>query len=309
MKYLFGPVNSRRLGISLGVDLMPYKTCSLDCVYCECGGTTALTSVIAEYVPTDDVIAELDEYLSGAPRLDMITFSGSGEPTLHSGIGRIISHIRERYPQYKIAVLTNGTLFSDPAVRSSVAPADIVVPSLDAVSREAFCRIGRPARGITPEGVIDGLVEFRTMFRGRLYLEIFIVPGVNDGPEELRTLREAALKIRPDAVQINSLDRPGTESWVAPAGRNTLESLRDFFAPLAVDIIGSPAEHVYEDRHGADLMKSVISILRRRPSTLEDLMVALGSDREVLIKVLASMKDKEMITSDILERGEFYRIV
>ncbi|MBP7735250.1 MAG: radical SAM protein [Spirochaetes bacterium] len=309
MKYLFGPVNSRRLGISLGVDLMPYKTCSLDCVYCECGATTAVTSTRAEYVPTDEVIAELDGYLAGAPRLDVITFSGSGEPTLHSGIGRIIGHIRERYPRYKIAVLTNGTLLWDPAVRESIAPADIVVPSLDAASPEAFARIGRPAGGITPERVIGGLVEFRAMFRGRLYLEIFIIPGVNDGPEELAKLRDAALKIRPDAVQINSLDRPGTESWVAPAGRDALESLRNFFAPLAVDIIGRPAERVYEDKHVTDLMKSIISILRRRPSTLDDLMVALGSDREVLLKVLASMKEKEMITSDMLERGEFYRIV
>lgn len=309
MKYLFGPVNSRRLGVSLGVDLMPYKTCSLNCVYCECGGTTALTSVIAEYVPTDDVIAELDGYLAGSPRLDVITFSGSGEPTLHSGIGRIISHIRERYPQYKIAVLTNGTLFSDPAVRSSVAPADIVVPSLDAVSREAFARIGRPARGITPEGLVDGLVEFRKEFRGRLFLEIFIVPGVNDTPEELARLRDAALRIRPDSVQINSLDRPGAEEWVKPAGRDDLVSLRDWFAPLKVEIIGRPAERVYRDRHVNDMMKEIISILRRRPSTLDDLQLALGSDREQLRNVLGSMIGDEMITVELLDRGEFYRIV
>lgn len=309
MKYLFGPVNSRRLGVSLGVDLMPYKTCSLNCVYCECGGTTSLTSEVAEYVPTEDVIAELDGYLAGSPRLDVITFSGSGEPTLHSGIGRIIRHIRERYPQYKIAVLTNGTLLWNPAVRSSIAPADIVVPSLDAVSPGAFEKIGRPAGGITPDRVVDGLVEFRKEFPGRLFLEIFIVPGVNDTPEELAGLRDAALKIRPDSVQVNSLDRPGAEVWVEPAGRKELESLRELFAPLKVEIIGRPAERVYEDRHVTDMMKEIISILRRRPSTLDDLRLALGSDRETLGKVLESMIGKEMITAEELDRGKFYRIV
>ncbi|HNW30823.1 MAG TPA: radical SAM protein [Spirochaetota bacterium] len=309
MKYLFGPVNSRRLGVSLGVDLMPYKTCSLNCVYCECGGTTSLTSELAEYVPTEDVIAELDGYLAGSPRLDVITFSGSGEPTLHSGIGRIIRHIRERYPQYKIAVLTNGTLLWNPAVRSSIAPADIVVPSLDAVSPGAFEKIGRPAGGITPDRVVDGLVEFRKEFPGRLFLEIFIVPGVNDTPEELAGLRDAALKIRPDSVQVNSLDRPGAEVWVEPAGRKELESLRELFAPLKVEIIGRPAERVYEDRHVTDMMKEIISILRRRPSTLDDLRLALGSDRETLGKVLESMIGKEMITAEELDRGKFYRIV
>ncbi len=309
MKYLFGPVNSRRLGISLGVDLMPYKTCSLNCVYCECGGTTAVTSEVAEYVPTEEVIAELDGYLAGAPRLDVITFSGSGEPTLHSGIGRIIRHLKERYSQYRIAILTNSTLLWDPNVRRSIAPADIVIPSLDAVSPEAFAMIGRPAGGITPDRVVEGLVEFRKEFRGQLFLEIFIVPGVNDGPGELTRLRDAALKIRPDTVQINSLDRPGAESWVEPAGRAELASIRELFAPLEVEIIGRPAERVYEDRHVTDVMKEVISLLRRRPSTLDDLQLALGSDREVLLKVLGSMISKEMITVEILDRGEFYRIV
>ena len=193
MKYCFGPVNSRRFGISLGVDLVPYKTCSLNCVYCECGETTTATSTIDEYVPTDDVIAELDEYLSGAPRLDVVTFSGSGEPTLHAGIGRIIRHIKKRFPQYRVVVLTNGTMLWDRHVRLSIAEADIVVPSLDAVSPGAFARICRPTDDITPGKVVDGLIEFRKEFRGKLYLEIFIVPGVNDTIEELAMLKKAKI--------------------------------------------------------------------------------------------------------------------
>lgn len=309
MKYLFGPVNSRRLGISLGVDLMPCKTCSLDCVYCECGPTTELTTAVAEYVPTDEVIAELDRYLQGVPRLDVITFSGSGEPTLHSGIGRIIDHIKKLYPRYRVAVLTNGTTLVDPAVRRALAGADIVVPSLDAAGPVAFNAIVRPAAGITPDAVIAGLAAFREEYRGKIYLEIFIVPGVNDTDAELDLLKNACEKIRPDLIQINSLDRPGTESWVLPTGRKRIESIARRFEPLAVEIIGSPADRRFADRNDSDLAKSIIAVLRRRPSTAEDLEKSLGSDRAGVEKVLSAMVEIGMITVERLDRGDFYRVV
>jgi len=309
MKYCFGPVNSRRFGISLGVDLVPYKTCSLNCVYCECGETTAVTSTRDEYVPTDEVIAELDAYLSGAPRLDAVTFSGSGEPTLHTGIGRIISHIKKRFPRYKIVVLSNGTMLWDREVRQSIAEADIVVPSLDAVSPGAFARICRPADDITPERVIDGLIEFRKEFSGAIYLEIFIVPGVNDNKEELARLKNACLKIQPDKIQINSLDRPGTESWVEPAGSEELLAIRDFFTPLDAEIIGRPAALSFADGDATDLARSVLSILRRRPSTVDDLIVSIGAGREDLQKALGTMMERGLITVEKLERGDFYRVV
>ena len=309
MKYLFGPVNSRRLGISLGVDLVPFKTCSLNCVYCECGGTTNLTTTVAEYVPTDDVIAELDAYCGPSPRLDVITFSGSGEPTLHSGIGRIIDHIRDRYPQYRVAVLTNGTMLRDPAVRRAIVRADIVVPSLDAVGREAFARVCRPPRDITPETVVQGLVDFRKEFGGKLCLEIFIVPGVNDSPDELARIRDAARAIAPDMVQINSLDRPGAADWVRPVEREGLAAIAQFFRPLAVEVIGKPAARGSDVPKAGNVMKAVVSILRRRPSTVEDLLTALGAGEDELRAVLASMVDAGVITVEKLDRGDFYRMV
>lgn len=309
MKYLFGPVNSRRLGISLGVDLVPYKTCSLNCVYCECGETTTATAARAEYVPTGDVIDELDRYLAAAPGIDVVTFSGSGEPTLHSGIGRIIGHLKERHPRYKIAVLTNGTLLSDPVVRRDIAGADIVIPSLDAASPGVFERVCRPAGGITPEKVIEGLIAFRREFGGKIYLEIFIVPGVNDGKDELSKLRDACMKIRPDGVQINSLDRPAAVDWVEPAGEELLRSIKEFFRPLEAEIIGRPATRTGAGRNAVNLMKSVISILRRRPSTIDDLLAALGPDRAALERALNEMIASGMVTLEKLDRGDFYRMV
>jgi len=143
-KHLFGPVPSRRLGISLGIDLVPYKTCTANCVYCECGKTTNLTIERKEYIPTDEILNELDVYLKQAPDLDYITFSGSGEPTLHSKIGEIINFLKKNYPQYKVAVLTNGTLLFHKELRDELKNADIIKPSLDAGSDEIFKKIKRP---------------------------------------------------------------------------------------------------------------------------------------------------------------------
>jgi len=308
MKYLFGPVNSRRLGISLGVDLVPYKTCSLNCVYCECGDTTEITSTIAEYVLTDDVISELDAYLTGSPRLDAITFSGSGVPTLHAGIGRIISHLKDNHPRYMVAVLTNGTLFWKPDVRKSISRADVVIPSLDAVSRDIFFKIARPAPGITPELVVEGLAEFRKEFGGLMFLEIFIVPGLNDSIAELSKLRESCSFIRPDKIQINSIDRPGSEDWVKPAEQEKLLEIKEFFKPLDVEIIGKPAHRQFTDRHVSNLTKSIIAVLRRRPSTMEDLCTSLGADAEEVKQTVELMMEAGMIAVAKLERGEFYRM-
>jgi len=309
MKYLFGPVNSRRLGVSLGVDLVPYKTCSLNCVYCECGDTTDLTTTVAEYVPTDGVIAELDAYLAGSPHLNAVTFSGSGEPTLHAGIGKIIGHLKARYPRYTVAVLTNGTLLHEPGVRKSILGADVVVPSLDAVGRDAFERICRPAAGIDPDRVVAGLVEFRKEFPGTMYLEIFIVPGINDNPGELARLRDACRAIGPDRIQINSLDRPGAAGWVRPMDGSELLAIRDFFRPLDVEIIGKPAPRPQGDARAVNIITSIMSILRRRPSTADDLLLALGVERGELDSTLESMVASGMITVERLERGAFYRIV
>ncbi|MBN2080537.1 MAG: radical SAM protein [Spirochaetes bacterium] len=310
MKYLFGPVNSRRLGISLGVDLVPHKTCSLNCVYCECGDTTALVTDVAEWVPTREVIAELDEYLEGSPRLDVLTFSGSGEPTLHSGIGEIITHIRTRYPQYRIAVLTNGTMLVDPGVRRSIRDADIVVPSLDAVSPDLFERIARPAPGVRIDEVIEGLVDFRREFRGLLLLEIFVVPGVNDGDDELAALKDACLRIRPDRIQLNTLDRPGAVHWIRPATVGELDSIATRFAPLETEIIGGPAgDEAVPARRPADLEKTVLLTLRRRPSTIADLRATLGVDAKLIEGVLSSLREAGMVKVERLERGDFYRVV
>lgn len=306
MKYLFGPVHSRRLGVSLGVDLMPFKTCSMDCVYCECGATTDLTAERREYVPTGEVIAELDGYLKDAPSLDVITFSGSGEPTLHSGIGDIIRHLKEHYPQYRIVVLTNGSLFWMEEVRKAVIDADILVPSLDAVTEDAVNGINRPAEGITAAKILGGLAALRREYSGELRLEVFVVPGMNDSDSELNKLKQACEAIRPDSIQLNTLDRPGTVETVGKASPALIEHVTRMLYPLPVEVIGKPdysreVSPILGDTEGA-----IIRTLSRRPSTSDDLAKSLDIRLGEVIKILTRMIDEGRVEEKIQERGTFY---
>jgi len=236
-KHLFGPVRSRRLGISLGVNMVPFKTCSLDCVYCECGATTVLTTERKEYIPTDSIIAELDHYLNTDPIIDYVTFGGSGEPTLHSGLGDIISHLKKNHPQKKLAVLTNSTPLSDPKLMADILQCDLIVPSLDAVSDDIFYKINRPEKSLDCAGIIKNLIMLSKEFKGQIWLEIFILPGVNDTDKETALFKEAAAAINPARVQLNSLDRQGTCSNIAVPNAAELEEIARKLAPLPVEIV------------------------------------------------------------------------
>ncbi|MDY6935990.1 MAG: radical SAM protein [Spirochaetota bacterium] len=336
MKYIFGPVNSRRLGLSLGIDLVPYKTCTLNCIYCECGETSNLTSRIDEYVPTDGVIAELSEYLSVRPTLDVLTFSGSGEPTLHSGIKRIITFLKESYSEYRVALLTNGTLFYNKDVRESVLGADIIIPSIDAISEGVFDKITRPISGIDVKTVINGLIELRKEYCGEIILEIFIVPGINDRRSEIEGIRDACLRIRPDRIHLNTLDRPGSEEWIEAATIDSLQEIKYNLAPLVVEIVGSQdaykdhckqaddiqcrassVQHVH--RHSVlnndeidvglkEVSKAVLSTIERRPSTLNDLSIILGIEKPKLTESLQYLLINDKIEERSTKRGSFYRL-
>jgi wyosine [tRNA(Phe)-imidazoG37] synthetase (radical SAM superfamily) len=283
-KYLFGPVFSRRLGRSLGVDLLPYKTCSLDCVYCECGATTTLTAVPSSFVSVDDVIAELDDYLARQPALDFITFAGSGEPTLHDGLGSIIAHVKNKHPGYKVAVLTNGTLFSLPHIRQAVLMADLLVPSLDGATAASLSTINRPDPSINVASVIEGLVALRKEYRGTFVLEVFVVPGVNDSAEEVAALREAALRIAPDAIQLNRLDRPGIFPWVTQAPDALLAAIHEQLRPLTVFEV--PRRQVGEARRMDDsyVQHAILTRLAERAFDTTTLAFLIGLHEGLVAK-------------------------
>jgi wyosine [tRNA(Phe)-imidazoG37] synthetase (radical SAM superfamily) len=306
-KHLFGPVPSRRLGISLGIDLTPQKACTLNCVYCECGKTDDLTLERKEYVPTAEVIDELRHCLSQDPDLDAVTFSGSGEPTLHSGVGEIIAFMKHEFPQYRIVMLTNSTLLHLPEVREALMPADLVVPSLDAVSEDVFRRINRPKHELTSAGLIDGLIAFCDAFENEVWLEVFIIPGVNDTPEELALLKAVFERLRVDRIQLNSLDRPGAVDWIESMPRENLMVLAHQLGD-EVEVIGKPINRQRCSAFSNDTRDRILATIRVRPSTLEDLATALGLHILDAGKYLDVLLGDGVIEQHFGERGVFYRV-
>lgn len=237
---VFGPISSRRLGRSLGIDLLMGKICCQDCIYCEVGRTETLTSLRKEYIPAEKVTAALDKVLQTAPALDFITFSGLGEPTLSTAIGPVIRFIKKNYPQYKVCVLTNGMLLGDPAVRQDIAEADLVIPSLDASNGDEFLKINRPVADISFAQFIAGLKAFTMSFPGEIWLELFIVPGINDSDRSIERFAGIIGNLKVTLIQLNSLDRPGTEEDVSvSSGENAVRfaEVLSFFAET--EILGS----------------------------------------------------------------------
>lgn len=232
MKYIYGPINSRRLGFSLGISLIPYKTCNFDCVYCQLGKTPYALTERKEYVKIDEIISELKSWLanniSNLRQLDYITFSGVGEPTLNIKIGQIISEIR-KITAIPIAVITNSSFLSDPSVFKALLDADLIVPSLDAATQSIFEKVDRPAKGIKIEDIIDGLIRLRKAFSGKIWLEVMLIKGVNDDLSQMRKLKEAIEKINPDRIQLNSPVRATAEPDILPVERNNLEKIRKIF--------------------------------------------------------------------------------
>lgn len=307
-KYLFGPVPSRRLGMSLGVDLVPKKVCSLDCVYCEVGETTKLTIDRKEYIKFSKVKEELIHYFNNNPDPDYITFSGSGEPTLNVCIGEILQFIKQNKPDIPVAVLTNGTMFFDKNVRDAIKDANVVLPSLDAATENVFQKINRPPKGLTIDKYIQGLIDFRNEFKGEIWLEIFILPGYNDKKEELIELKKTILKIKPNSVQLNTLDRPGTVSNLRGATREEMQGVVDFWKLDNIEIIAASPERKNIQSYRDDAETAIIETISRRPCTLDDLTKILGMHINEINKYLDVLDAEKRIEAVEQERGTFYQI-
>lgn len=236
MKYIYGPVNSRRLGLSLGVSLTGEKTCSFNCVYCQLGRTVHLTIERKEYAATRDILEELKTWLEANPeaakKLSYISLCGLGEPTLNTGIGELISAIKQ-VSRVPVAVITNASLFSDAAVRRAVSAADLIVPTLNAATDNVFIRINRPHAEVKLGNIIEGLVNLRREFRGKIWLEVMLVRGINDDIRYIKKLREVTDKINPDKIQLNSPVRTTAEAVVLPVDKKKLEKIKEILGPKA----------------------------------------------------------------------------
>ena len=230
MKYIYGPVKSRRLGLSLGITATSYKTCSFDCIYCQLGRTTLKTAEIQEYIKAGEIIQELTGWAQNNPQaaqtLNYISFSGAGEPTLNSKLGQLIAEIKKIIP-VPIAVITNASLLNNPGVRKAISLADLIIPSLDAASPEVFLHINRPHETLKLDEIIQGLISLKKEFSGQVWLEVMLVHGINDDIRQIKKLSEVIEKINPQKIQLNSPVRSTAEPDVFAVDKSKLEKIKE----------------------------------------------------------------------------------
>jgi wyosine [tRNA(Phe)-imidazoG37] synthetase (radical SAM superfamily) len=276
----------------MGVDLLKYKTCNLDCVYCELGRTACLTTCRDRFVPRQKVLKEIE--LRQEEPFDHLTFAGSGEPTLSLDLGEIVAQAKEIVDS-PVAVITNSTLLTNPAVRREVAAADVVLPSLDAASQAAFLSVNRPASGLYAKDMIQGLKDFRKEFSGEIWLEVMLVRGINDQEAEL--IARAAESTQPDRIQLNTVVRPPAEP-VQALSEEEMQRMLEIFpgAELIPDWDWSVPARI-RDR--------LIDLLSARPCTLEEISRHLeidGSDAIKYCKIL----EKDSLISRRLQGSKLY---
>jgi len=300
-EYIFGPVPSRRLGRSLGVDLVPFKTCSYDCIYCQLGRTTNKTIKRKEWVPIDIVIDQLKAKLSSKP--DYITLSGSGEPTLFSRLEDLISRIKD-ITDIPVAVLTNGSLLWLPEVRNALKSADLVVPSLDAGSSQIFQYVNRPHSDITFSKMLDGLVKFRDEYSGKYWLEVFLIAGVTTTDAEINRLANCVNSICPDKVQVNTVTRPPAEDFAERVPEKQLQTLAAQLYEKAEVI--ADYSNVHKQQDFSARREDVLILLQRRPCSVEDIAAGLGLHRNEVVKYVEELSAEGKIEAKQQNQKLYY---
>ena len=304
-RHVYGPVPSRRLGRSLGVDLVPFKTCTYDCIYCQLGRTTCKTLERKPYVPVDEALAELERSLESGSAPDYIGLAGSGEPTLNSDLGLLIKSIKARTP-IPVAVITNGSLLWMPEVRQALKGADLVLPSLDAGDPAGFQRINRPRGGIPFEHMVEGLEVFTREFPGQVWLEVFLLAGLNDDPSSVGRLADHVRRIGPARVQLNTVARPPAEASALAPSPERMHGLLSVF-PGRVELISEAmAESVPADPLVSGESEAVLALLGRRPCTDRDVAVGLNLHPAEALKILGRLVASGLVRSTRSGGKTFY---
>ena len=305
MKTIFGPVPSRRLGFSLGVDIIPYKTCSFDCIYCELGKTDCKTIQPVDVIQPDAVLKELEQVLSASPlNLDYITVSGSGEPTLHPQLGLIIKEIK-KMGSVPVALLTNGSLLFNDEILERVLAADVVVPSLDAPDQVVFQTVNRPHPSLSFDQLIEGLINLGKSKGPRIWLEVLLLRGINDTPEQIESFGQYIEKINPEKIQLNTVVRPPVENYAAPLPDERLREIQKIWGPGA-EIISAPARDKVQTK-GLLQDSKICELVARRPCTAEDIARFLGLSLEETVPILDRLILAKKIHYDLFNRQGFYR--
>lgn len=308
--YLYGPIPSRRLGLSYGVDIVPFKVCTLDCVYCQLGRTVEKTSERKDFGSVEPVLAELRDALAEGSRADFVTIGGSGEPTLHLRLGELVDGMKQ-ITDIPVALLTNGTLLYRPDVRADCAGVDVAMPSLDAGDEQTFRRIDRPERTISVEKVISGLCTFRKEFSGKIWLEVFFVRSTNTSPPQIAHLKDAIDRIRPDKVQLNTAVRPTADPNVARLDAVELERIAAQLGPTC-EVVADFSRTGDEQMSAADprvceSRQTLLSMLKRRPCSLDDISAGLSLSRSEASKRVAELRELGLIQAEVRGGHVFFK--
>jgi wyosine [tRNA(Phe)-imidazoG37] synthetase (radical SAM superfamily) len=307
LRHVYGPVPSRRLGRSLGVDLVPFKTCTYDCIYCQLGGTTDLTTARREYVPVDQILVQLEEKLRVGPAPDYVSLAGSGEPTLHARIGELIAGIKRLTP-VPVAILTNGSLLGARDIQDALLEADLVLPSLDAGDADLFRLVNRPHAQIEFAAMVDGLVAFRERFAKPVWLEVMLLAGITGIRFEVEKIAALARRIRPDRVQVNTITRPPCEEFAYPVPPESMAS----FARLFGRGTGVVSEHRTRRAPlppGAVTDGDILALLSRRPCTAWGISEGLGLHLGEVTKRLDVLTDRRAVASVRKDGAVFFETV
>jgi len=304
-QHIYGPVPSRRLGRSLGIDLVPLKTCTYDCVYCQLGRTTNKTIERKEYVAIEEVLAELEKKLSVGPSPDYITLAGSGEPTLNNGIGHLIHRIKN-LTNIPVTVLTNGSLLWMSEVQEDLMMADVILPDLDAGDERLFQYVNRPHAGISFEQMVEGIAAFTRRFPGQVWLEVFLLGGITGIPAEVEKIAAIAQRIQPERIQLNTVTRPPAEESARQVPADQMECFRKFFSKTAEVIaeneLDEPSSKPAQEVTDTD----IVALLSRRPCTVKDISSGLRMNASEVIKRLQVLSQKGIVVSIRKNNAIFY---
>ena len=305
--YFYGPVPSRRLGFSLGVDLFPKKTCSFNCLYCQLGESDKKVIKRFSFIKLSKFRRDLREIIKKNPKIDYITISGSGEPTLHKDLDKIITVIKKvTQNKYPVAVITNSSLLYRKKVREELRKADLIVPSLDAATAKTFSKINRPHKAVTLKKVVDGLIQLKKEFKGKIWLEIMLVAGVNDSREEIRKIKKIVDKINPDKIQLNLPIRPAGTKVLLP-GQKKLESIKKVLSKNA-EIVMKFSLKGRVSKTYKDLEKDILNFLKVRPASLKDLVKSLGVNPNRIIKQLFILLEQKTIKERWVKKTKYFII-
>jgi wyosine [tRNA(Phe)-imidazoG37] synthetase (radical SAM superfamily) len=304
--FVYGPVPSRRLGRSLGVDIVPFKTCTFDCIYCQLGRTTNKTVCRSPLAPVEDIVRDVRDALKRVPRPDYVTISGSGEPTLHSELGEIISRIKS-LTDVPVAIITNGSLLFQEEVRKACDMAELIVPSLDAGDEAMFQYVNRPHESLSFADVVEGLVQFRREYRGEIWLEVFLLGGVTAVVREVMKIKEHADRIQPDRIQLNTVIRPAAEEYAFSVPAEEMAKLAGLLGERAEVIV--PFVPRSDSEESTALRDDILALVARRPCSVEDIANGLMMNRAHVLKHLDELVSKRLVTYTLRDGRVYYKAV